>query len=153
MRKTLWCTSLAFTLAFIAGCGGGQRQQLITVTVSPQSAVVAAGSSVQFTAIVTGDSSGVTWSVNGAAGGNSSVGTFDASGKYTTAAVTQNSTATVTATSKRDTTKSASASVTIKNWRARSEIRSWRESRFKGIEAIYAEYQKTRAHRFFCSQS
>jgi arylsulfate sulfotransferase len=113
MRKTLWCTSVAFTLAFIAGCGGGQRQQLITVTVSPQSAVVAAGSSVQFTAIVTGDSSGVTWSVNGAAGGNSSVGTIDATGKYTTAAVTQNAMATVTATSKHDTTKSASASVTI----------------------------------------
>jgi arylsulfate sulfotransferase len=113
MRQTSWCTSLAFTLAFIAGCGGGQRQQLITVTVSPQSAVVAAGSSVQFTATVTGDSSGVTWSVSGAAGGNSSAGTIDASGKYTAAAVTQNATATVTATSKRDTTKSASASVTI----------------------------------------
>lgn len=112
MLKYSSCASLVLTLAFM-GCGGTQRQQSISVVVSPQSATVAAGASVQFTATVTGDSSGVNWSVNGTAGGNSTVGTIDASGKYTAAAVTQNATATVTATSKSDATKSGSASLTI----------------------------------------
>ncbi len=113
MQNSFWRASLALTLAFIAGCGGGSQRQAITVVVSPQSATVAAGASAQFSATVTGDSSGVTWSVSGTAGGSSTVGTIDNSGKYTAAAVTQNATATVTATSKRDTTKSGSAAVTI----------------------------------------
>ncbi len=85
---------------------------MVSVAVSPQSAVVGAGQVTQFTANVTGGSS-VDWSVNGMPGGNSTVGTIDSSGNYTAPAVTTNSTATVTAASKRDPTKSASASVNI----------------------------------------
>ncbi len=67
----------------------------------------------QFTATVTGDSTGVTWSVNGTAGGNATVGTIDATGNYTAPTVASNTTATITAMSKADTSKSASAAVTV----------------------------------------
>jgi arylsulfate sulfotransferase len=84
------------------------------VTITPQTAFVGAGQVEQFTATVTGESATtVTWSVNGTAGGNSTVGMIDANGNYTAPAVTQNATATITATSTADTTKSASASVGI----------------------------------------
>jgi hypothetical protein len=86
---------------------------VVTVAVSPQSALVGATLATQFTATVTGDSSGVTWSVNGIAGGSSALGTVDSTGKYTAPATTQNATATVSAASNVDPTKSASASVTI----------------------------------------
>src|ERR1700693_709939 len=84
-------------LAFVVGCGGGQQMQqvaTIAVAVSPQSAVVTSGQTVQFTATVTGDSSGVSWSVNGVAGGNSTVGAIDSTGKFTAPMVTQKTTAT-----------------------------------------------------------
>ena len=68
---------------------------------------------IQFTATVTGDTSGVVWSVNGVASGNSTVGTIDSTGKFTAPLVTQKATATVAATSKGDPTKSASSTVTI----------------------------------------
>lgn len=97
---------------FTFGCGGGGMRQVTSISVSPQSAFVGAGQVAPFTANVTGGS-GVDWSVNGTPGGNSTVGTIDAAGNYTAPAVTANSTATVTATSKNNPTKSASASVTI----------------------------------------
>ena len=96
-----------FVLVLLAGCSSSS-QPPVTVIVSPSPAFVGSAQTVQLTANVTGDSSGVTWSVAGASGG-----TVDASGNFTAPAVTQNATATVTATSKRDTTKSASATVNI----------------------------------------
>ncbi|HTU33373.1 MAG TPA: aryl-sulfate sulfotransferase [Candidatus Acidoferrum sp.] len=57
---------------------------------------------------MTNDSSGVTWSVSGASGA-----TIDSSGNFTAPSVTQNATATVTATSKKNAAKSASATVNI----------------------------------------
>jgi hypothetical protein len=115
MRKTLSCFSVVCALALVSGCGGGQQQviQVIAVSVSPQSAVVGAAQFATFTAIVTGDTSGVDWSVNGIASGNSTVGTIDASGNYTAPAVTTNATATVSAASKHDPAKTGSATVTI----------------------------------------
>jgi hypothetical protein len=68
---------------------------------------------MQFTATVSNDTSGVTWSVNGTPGGSSTVGTIDANGNFTAPAVTQNATATITATSKKDTTKSGTATATV----------------------------------------
>ncbi len=84
------------------------------VTISPQTVFVAAGQVQQFTATVTNESATtVTWSVNGTPGGSATVGTIDAMGNYTAPAVTQNAKAMVTATSTADTTKSASASVSV----------------------------------------
>jgi arylsulfate sulfotransferase len=120
MPRNLFCGfSMLCAFVLLAGCGGssnstsGGGTSVIAVAISPQTATVASGQSAQFTATVTGDSTGVNWSVNGTAGGSSTVGTVDSTGKYTAPTVTQKTTATVTATSKADATKSASAAVTI----------------------------------------
>jgi hypothetical protein len=84
----------------------------IAVAVSPQSVVVFAGQLKQFTASVTGDNTGVTWSVNGISGGNNAVGTIDSTGNYTAPVVATNAIATVAATSKTDATKTGRLAVT-----------------------------------------
>jgi len=87
----------------------------ISLTVSPTSAQVEIGETQQFTATVVGNSnSGVTWSVGGVAGGNSTLGTITSSGLYTAPATIPNpSQVTVTATCAADGVTSASASVTV----------------------------------------
>jgi arylsulfate sulfotransferase len=121
MRPGSFCCSFLLGLAlFVSGCGGSQQQQQqqqpqqpITLAVSPQSATLATGQIAQFTAAVTGDNSGVIWAVNGVASGNSTVGVIDPTGLFTAPSGTQSSKATITATSKRDTSKSASATTLI----------------------------------------
>ena len=90
-------------------------QGAIAISISPATATVQTGGTVQFTATVTGASNlTVTWSVNGATGGNSTLGTVSNSGLYTAPSTAPNpNTVTVTATSVADSTKSASATVTI----------------------------------------
>ena len=84
----------------------------ISVSVSPASATVLAGKTQQFTASVSNASNTtVTWSVDGVAGGNSTVGTVDSTGLYTAPAAAGNHT--VTATSVQDTSKTGSAAVTV----------------------------------------
>jgi hypothetical protein len=89
--------------------------QPVTVSVSPLSASLAAGATRQFTATVQNTSNtSVTWRVNGITGGSSSVGTISTSGSYRApATVTSQTVVTVTAVSQADTTKSASAQVTL----------------------------------------
>jgi len=93
----------------------------IVVSVAPSPVSVATGAAQVFTASVTGTGkpdTGVTWSVNGVAGGNATLGTIAANGATTavfTAPATPPSPATVSvrATSVADAAKSGSASVTI----------------------------------------
>jgi hypothetical protein len=88
----------------------------VAVTVTPATASVQVGNGMQtFTAAVTNTSNtAVTWSVNGVAGGNATVGMISAAGVYKApASVPTPATVTVTATSGADATKSASAQVTI----------------------------------------
>ncbi|MGC2420996.1 MAG: hypothetical protein WA405_05030 [Candidatus Acidiferrales bacterium] len=97
----------------------------IVVSVLPATATVPAGGAQVYTASVTGAgsaSTGVTWSVNGIPGGNSTVGTIVTSGAsdgtttalYTAPAVPPTpATVTVTATSIVDNSKSGSASATV----------------------------------------
>lgn len=89
----------------------------IKVTITPTSATVGAGNQAQFVATVTGTTdTTVNWSVNNIPYGNDTVGNMDGSGNYTAPIVLPNfSTVTVTATSAADTTKSASAIVTLQN--------------------------------------
>ena len=89
------------------------RSQPTTVSISPQSAFVGAGQTIQFTATGAGTTSGVSWAVDGDTGGGSTAGTIDANGNYTAPAVTQNTTVTLTATSKSDANNSGSVSVLI----------------------------------------
>jgi uncharacterized protein (DUF1800 family) len=83
----LVCGLLGVGVLGLAGCGGsGQNGPPITqpqVTVSG-GAQVRLGSTAQFTATVTGEtSSAVTWQVNGVNGGSAAVGTISAAGLYT----------------------------------------------------------------------
>src|SRR5262245_31364472 len=97
---------VCFTLC-LGGCSSSSNAP-VAVTISPQAAFVGSGQTIKFTATVTNDSSGVTWSTGGA-----SPGTVDAQGNFTAPAATQNSTATITATSIKDPSASASATITI----------------------------------------
>jgi hypothetical protein len=87
----------------------------VQVTISPSSASVRVNATQQFTAAVTNASNkAVVWKVNGIVGGNTTVGQISTAGLYTAPwKVPSPSTVTVTAVSAADTTKSASASVTI----------------------------------------
>ena len=85
----------------------------ITITISPTSASVIAGTTQQFTTSVTGSSNtAVTWSVNGLAVGNATIGTVTSSGLYTAPLSPPKAAITVTATSQANTTFSASAPIT-----------------------------------------
>jgi len=97
-------------LALLLLAAGCSSYRVVTVAVSPQTSYVGSGQTTQFTATVTGSNSAVTWAVNGVVGGTASTGTIDANGDYSAPSVTQNATATVTATIAG---KSAPASVSI----------------------------------------
>jgi hypothetical protein len=78
----------------------------VVITVTPAAATVASGGTVPFTALVTNTANtAVTWAA--------SAGSVSTSGLYQASTVTTDSTATVIATSAADSTKSASALVTI----------------------------------------
>ena len=87
----------------------------IIVSINPLSPTLLAGAQQQFTATVqNASSSSVTWLVNGTSGGNSTVGTVSGSGLYTAPATVASQTiVSVTARSNSDTTKTASAQVTV----------------------------------------
>ena len=89
----------------------------VKVAVAPASASVRTNDKQQFTATVTGTSNtSITWAVNGVAGGNSTVGTIDSKGLYTTPPKVPNpTTVKVTATSAADTRAVATSSVSLLN--------------------------------------
>jgi hypothetical protein len=68
------------------GCGSSTRFESASIT--PASADVLAGGSVQFTADVSPTPKSLNWFVNGIVNGNTTVGTIDATGNYT-APITQ----------------------------------------------------------------
>lgn len=94
---------------------GSSNEGVTGVTVSPTSTSVAVGQTRQFTAVVQGGSNpAVNWTVNGLAGGNTSVGTITASGLYTApASIPAPAAVTVAASAQADPAKLASASVTV----------------------------------------
>jgi hypothetical protein len=78
----------------------------VSVSISPSAPTVASGGTQQFTAAVTGTSNtAVTWTA--------SAGSISSSGLFTAPTVSANTNVTVAATSQADTTKLASASVTV----------------------------------------
>ena len=89
----------------------------VAVMVAPATAMVRTGNQQAFTVMVTGAlNTSVTWTVNGVAGGNSTIGTIAANGAYTAPLILPTpNTVTVTATSVEDPTKSSSATVTLEN--------------------------------------
>ncbi|HVC90013.1 MAG TPA: aryl-sulfate sulfotransferase [Acidobacteriaceae bacterium] len=118
-RKATSFLGISFLLmGVLAGCAGGMPSSLLSsskpptpsnppnppaptqpaptptqsgsVTISPQNAAAAPSQTVHFTAVVTGGGA-LTWSVNGVAGGNSTVGTIDTNGNYTAPATVSQS--------------------------------------------------------------
>jgi hypothetical protein len=95
---------------------GQARQTGVTVSVSPASGNVTVNTKKQFTATVTGDTNqSVTWDVNGAVGGNGTVGFIDSiTGLYTAPlSVPAPATVTIRATSKGGSGAAGSAAATI----------------------------------------
>jgi len=78
------------------------------MSVTPASALLFSTQSLQIKATDSDGDSDITWSVSGAAGA-----TVDATGNFTSPAVTQNTSFTVTAASLKDPTKSGSTNVTV----------------------------------------
>lgn len=124
MRPYLYLALL--TLASVScGCklgNGGfaappSSPSTISVTLSPSPANVRAGGSQQFTATVSGSANqSVSWTVNGVAGGNASVGTVTSAGLYTApGSVPSSNTVTLGATSAADASATASSAITLLN--------------------------------------
>jgi len=122
----LMCALVAPTLV---GCGGGVSQGTpppgpdpqppppasnITVAVTPSTGSVTIGQTLQFKATVSNaTNTGVTWKVNGVAGGNASVGTISSTGMFTAPGKVPSGSTSITATSVADSTKSASVNVAV----------------------------------------
>jgi phage gp45-like len=112
---------LSLVVVSFGSCGGGgggggtTPPPPVTISISPTTATVGAGDSVQFTATVRNSSNtAVTWQVEGNTGGSVDFGTISTAGQYTAPlAIPAGGTVTIQAVSQADTSKSASASVTI----------------------------------------
>jgi hypothetical protein len=117
MRFVVFLVPSLVVFLFLCSCGGGNAPPPppITVTVTPASATVSPSASKQFMAAVTGSTNtAVTWQVNGATGGNATVGTINTNGLYSAPGTIPNpATVTVTAVSAANAADSGSASVTI----------------------------------------
>ena len=118
LSKSLIATIFAL---LVCGCSGRlstnpQSPLVVAVTITPTTASLAIGATQQFTDTVTGSSNtGVTWSVNCLNGGNSTCGTISNSGLYTAPnTLSSPGPVTVTAISQADSTKQASATVTLR---------------------------------------
>jgi arylsulfate sulfotransferase len=119
LRKSVLYMCALGVLLLTSGCGGAQTQvqtPSIAITLTPQKSAIGTGQTMQFTA--TGDAAGVTYAlasvVNSAPGAAAAAaGSIDASGNYTAPSGSQSVFVTVTATSKTDPSKSASATVNV----------------------------------------
>lgn len=111
-RKLVRFFCVPCLIFFASGCG---QENPIAISLSPQTAALGTGQSMQFTAI--GAPSGVSWSVFGytslAPGLATDFGTIDASGMYTAPSGAQSLTVIVTAISKRDPSKSGIATINV----------------------------------------
>src|SRR3984957_4301940 len=127
------CQNFLFILAFLVfplllvSCGGGAATSTdpssggggngtASVTIGPSRAALTTGQTQTFAATVTGNAvASVTWEVDSIPGGNSSVGTVSASGVYSPPPSA--GTHTVAARSVADTSATASANVSITDFR------------------------------------
>jgi hypothetical protein len=87
---------------------------IISVTISPTSPSVNVNNTLQFSAVISGTSDQrVIWSVNNIVGGNSTLGTINTSGLYRAPTTIPGASVTVRVQSAADTSKVASATVTL----------------------------------------
>lgn len=112
--KRLLILALVVPAVGCAGLKNGSTSTTgqVTVQLNQTSVTLKTGEQQQFTATVQGTTNtAVSWSVDSVAGGNTGSGTISAAGLYTAPSLA--GAHTVTATSVADTTKSASATVTV----------------------------------------
>lgn len=99
-----------------ANSGQAKQSNTVTVSVSPASATVHVNATQQFTAAVTNATTQVVnWTVNGAPGGNSTVGWVSTSGLYTAPAAVPSGAVMVQAASAVSPSAVGSAAVTVVN--------------------------------------
>src|SRR5882762_3550902 len=126
MRRWKFCSILILALGSgVFGCGSGGASSTISLTISPTTASVITNTTQTFTPFVTGTTdTAVTWTVTCPTGVTApACGTIDTNGVYTAPkvipTVTSNGTtvitptATITGAAHADSTKKASATVTI----------------------------------------
>lgn len=107
------------------------------VTISPTYTTLVVGDSVQFHATLNGSaSSSLTWSVNGAVGGNLATGTITSNGNYTAPSLPLSADLTVTASDPSDPTAYASASITVFDPLVDEAHRQWLD----GVASAAASY-------------
>src|SRR5437660_4982725 len=111
--------SIVLICFWLTSCGGGSSHSSSSVStalhVSPYKPIVATSTIQQFTGTGITNAT-VNWSVNGTAGGNSTVGTISASGLYTAPSSIPNpATVQVTAADQASPSLTGSASVTVIN--------------------------------------
>jgi hypothetical protein len=94
--------------------GQAKQSTTVSVTVSPSTATVASGATKQFTATVTNATTQlVNWSVNGAPGGNTTVGLVNPSGLFTAPAMPPGGIVTLQAASAVSPSAVGTATVTV----------------------------------------
>jgi uncharacterized protein (DUF1800 family) len=132
--KRIWIPVFVVVVILVAGCagltsskstgggGGGTPPnqpptQQATLTVTPATATLQGGTSQTFTAKTSdGSTPTLNWAVNGTSGGSAATGTITSAGVYTAPQFPPTSnTVTVSATSKADSTMTASSAVTLNN--------------------------------------
>ncbi|HEV2176913.1 MAG TPA: aryl-sulfate sulfotransferase [Terriglobia bacterium] len=108
------CSIIAIALvALMTGCGGSSNTTMV-VTLTPGSAAVLAGQTVQFSVSGTGVSAGsVTWSVDGVPGGSAATGTVTSAGLYTAPTVSAPASFTVGVVSNANFSLGAAATVSV----------------------------------------
>ena len=124
IRSTRMGTALVLSLAvsLLTGCaamGGGNAntQPTPAVAITPATASVRAGDTLQFAAKVSGTmSQAVVWSVNGVVGGNATDGVISATGTYTAPATLPNpNSISIEASSSSDKSLSGKSTITLEN--------------------------------------
>jgi len=115
MRFSFFLVPSLAACMFLGSCGGGNSGSQVAVTIKPAFAINTVSQTTAFTDTVTGTmNTSVTWEVNNMPGGSATTGTISATGVYTAPAqVPSPATVSVSVVSQADTTKSASAQVTV----------------------------------------
>src|SRR5690348_4004632 len=91
------------------GCSGSSMSNPEAATITPSSANLLTGGSVQFSTNISTNTSDLVWSVNSVVGGNASVGTIDATGLYMAPGTQPSAAVTVTVAKVNDASTSANA--------------------------------------------
>jgi arylsulfate sulfotransferase len=112
MTRTIALVFAVMSMCVLISCSSSGRNPESDV-ITPGSADLLTGQSVQFQTNITSKKSRLTWSVNGTPSGNASVGTIDGTGNYTAPATQPAAPVMVTVTDSARPSEMLSATVTV----------------------------------------